>query len=789
MKLSIAWIFDHIDADWKKQDIDYLVAQFNKTTAEIEDFYRVAFDLKDFFIGTVKKSSATITLSVSELHKDFELAARTGTVDLIPEGISNPCFMIKKEGSEYRWATLADFGVGKDGFVPALDVSSDLLSGSWRDHFEDEDYIIEVDNKSVTHRPDMWGHRGFAREIAAYMHLPLKSKKHFCKELKTQIFEKESKPTEATPFAITNKAPQACSRFAGFYVSSVNNKPSSLLIASRLMKVGSRPINALIDLTNYVMQDWGQPVHAYDAQKVPNKNIVVRMAQDKEKLSLLDGSDLELTTNDLVITDDSRPLCLAGVMGGVGSGVDQTTTSIFFEAATFDAGYVRRTAQRHKNRTEASARFEKTLDPNQTIDVIQRFAWLLDVSGMKATYAPEVISVGKDVPTHIIEVPHVFLEQRMGVALTEDQVINLLSPLEFNVLKSFNERKEVIYLVTVPSFRSSKDVKIKEDILEEVVRCYGFERIPLVLPRIIRTPFDFSPVTRMNNIKRYFAYSAHMTEQQNYSLYDEQFLIQLGLTPETAVTLVNPVSENFARMITSLVPGLLKNIKANHVHQDKLSFFEAGRVWKKQNDVAVEQYSVAGIFFKKRSEVDFYQCKFDMANVFKTIGLNPDKIEWKKLSDQLDPWYRPYQTAALVYDKKIIGVAGKADSALLAKLDIGVECDAFVFELDGNFLISGHIPLPAYKPLSKFQDTYFDMSLFVPMTLETHTIEKQLHGMHELVTSVDLLDFFQKGDQSRALTFRVWIGNDEKTLEKADIDVVWKLAVSVVEKLGATVRM
>ncbi|MFA6263611.1 MAG: phenylalanine--tRNA ligase beta subunit-related protein [Candidatus Babeliales bacterium] len=513
MKLSLAWIFDHIDADWKQQDVDNLVALFNKRTAEIEDFYRVAFDLNRFFMGRLKATSAqSVIIELPELGKEIELPRRAKTVDMIPVSVTQPMFMVVREAEHvYRWASLADFGVEKEGLVPALDVAPPLLHGEWRQHFEDTDVIIEVDNKSITHRPDMWGHRGFAREIAAFLRLQLKPEIHLLHALPVRSFDHTSLPTAATPLTIANHASKACSRFEGLYIPSVENRSSSLLLASRLMKVGSRPINALVDAVNYCMLDWSLPMHAYDATSISRTSIIIRMADDQEQLPLLDGETLSLTLQDLVIADPEKPLCLAGVMGGAQSGLTAATTSAFIEAASFDAGVIRRTAQRSKKRTEASARFEKTMDPCQCSKALQRLVKVCHEQGLRLQHAEEIIAVGSIPAPSVIEVEHEFLERRLGVALTEEQVIQPLARLEFNVIKSHNQENKTVYIITIPSFRARKDIKIKEDILEEVVRCYGFENIAPQLPRLLRTPFDAPAITRVTAIKNFLAYAAHMT--------------------------------------------------------------------------------------------------------------------------------------------------------------------------------------------------------------------------------------------------------------------------------------
>ena len=527
-------------------------------------------------------------------------------------------------------------------------------------------------------------------------------------------------------------------------------------------------MNAVVDLANYLMNDWSQPVHTYDANAIAQNKIEIRMAREGETIDLLDGNRLTLDPRDMVIADAQKPLCLAGVKGGVYSGISEATKAVFFESATFDAGTVRRTAQRHKLRTDASARFEKTLDVNQTVEAIQRFVRLLDDWDIPATHAQEIIVLGPDAAPCVIELTHDFLESRMGITIPPSTVIDLLTRLDFQVLKTTNEEKKAVYLITVPSFRASKDVKIREDLVEEVVRAYGFEKIPLQMPTMVRTPFSLRPVMRQRAVKAFLASAARMTEQQNYAMIDEAFCALLGLQLDAAVSLLNPVSENYRRMIVSLVPGLLKNVVDNHQHRDNLAFFEVGRIWPAIDGQPQERRSVAGIFFVKRVAFDFYQGKAQLEALLASLGFDKALCTWQQVTTGSASWYRPYQTAQLLYDKQFVGTAGLADPMLLHKLGIDVACDAFIFELDGEFLINQANPLPHYKPLSKFQETYIDISMMVPRTVLTATLQEQLAAVDPLVQSVDLVDFFEKDDwvDKRSVTLRLWLSSYEKNVRK-----------------------
>jgi phenylalanyl-tRNA synthetase beta chain len=539
------------------------------------------------------------------------------------------------------------------------------------------------------------------------------------------------------------------------------------------------------------MLDWSQPTHFYDADRIANKQIIIRMAHQGEALTLLDNAKLELTEHDMVVADAEKPLCLAGVRGGLYDSVTPKTKALFLEAATFDAGTVRRSALGHKTRTDASARFEKTLDANMPIEAIERFCKLCETYNVKATPSEEIISVGKGAVPEIIEVTHTFFEQRIGMQLTEHDIVDALTRLEFGVLKSINRNHEVTYLITIPTFRSSKDVKIKEDILEEVLRCWGFEKIKPVLAQLTRLPYSLEPVFRLRKIKRFLAHGCTMIEQQNYAMLDERFLQQINMQQNATLSIVNPVSENYARMAPSLIPGLLKNIKENHINRNDLSFFECGRIWLNNNDSVAEQKSLAGIFFKKHGSVDFFELKQKLVTLINTINLDTECLRFAKTEKTNTPWYHQFQTAEIFYENKSIGFAGKMDTSCIKKLDIDAPCDAFIFELNLDILLTTPEIKRKYTAISKFQESYVDISVLAPYSLTTQEISTAFLKINELVKKVVIIDFFEKKEWTdvRSLTYRLWISHDTRNLEKQDIDTVLEVAIAQAKSLGVTVRM
>lgn len=791
MKLSISWIFDHINADWRKQDIDLIIKKFNEISAEIEDSSVIKFNLDKFAVATVDEVKGDkLLLSIPEWNAKIDLPVRL-------DSNKDSVFMVTKKDKDIRFATLSDFHLLKDGFIPALDIEGKDLSGGWKINFEDEDIILDVDNKSITHRPDMWCHRGFAREIAAFMNLEFLPKSKFLVEKEILNYDSQAKTTTTNPISIKIDAPKACSRFAGIYFDKIKNKPTNPFILSRLLKVEARPINMLVDLTNYLTLDWSQPVHAYDASKIKNNEIIVRMAKEAEKLKLLDESELKLSTEDLVIADNEKPLCLGGVMGGFYSGISKDTSSIFFESANFDTTFVRRTSLRHKVRTESSMRFEKTLDKNQNVEGILRFISLLKQFNVEFSAAKEILSVGAPAKELNFKIEHNFFERRAGIKFNDYDIILPLTRMGFKVEKELvetedNKDEQIIYSITVPTFRSSKDIQIKIDILEEIIRFYGFDRIPLEMPKIPTRPGNLNSIYQLRKIKNFFINSAKMFEQQNYIFLNEPFLDSIGLKIDNVATeIINPVSEDQSRIIPSLLPGLFKNLKDNFVQKDSLRFFEFGRVWLPgQNNTIIEKKSLAGIFFEKKNKVDFYDCKSYLIDMLNLLGIDFKNTEWKKIEKPSDSWIMPYQSADIYFKGEKIGTVGKVDLMFLSKIDVLPESDAFFFDFDGDFLLEFEAEIDKFVPLAKFQDTYFDLSLFVPIKLKTSDIEARLKKVSDLIIDVDLIDFFEKEDwlDKRSLTFRLSIVDREQTIEKSQIDEIRANALSSLQEIGITLR-
>lgn len=770
MKISLAWVFDYIDYPLSKINVDKVVHLFNTRTAEIEHYQKVEFDLKGMFLARVKKTSAKEVVAYSaELGKEVKLSPRS-------DAVVGKCYLVKGK----RWAQLSDFGLDKDGLFSALVVTDKQEKGDWKKDFTSIDYILDVDNKSINHRPDLWGHYGIAREIAAFLNLKLKPLSKVLTHQKVVDFGKKSKKGKGHSFEIVIDT-AACSRFAGLYAGKIKHKDSEPWMAARLIKVGARSINTVVDLTNYVMFDIGHPMHVFDADKFDKKQVIVRNAKKSEKLMVLGEQDLKLRSEDIVVADHNQAVSLAGIKGGQASGFSDETKEIFLESAGFDATVIRKTAQHFKLRTEASCRFEKSLDPMQNINVIQRFVYLAKKAGVLSSGAESIVSVGKVYTEQQCTITHAFIEQRIGMSVKQSFVQDTLTKLGFKVaLKKL--KSGIVYSVTVPTFRVKKDIEIQEDILEEIVRMYGFENIEYQLPVRQMSAFDTQAARRTADIKKFLAFSCNMHEVRDYLFYDESFISRLGYSPSKIISVKNSVSQNWTTLVDSLVPHLLKNVELNAVDRSTIRLFEWNSIWSKA-DKKLERKSLAGIVFDKKS-VDFYAVKQELQGLWDLLGV---QVEFQKPKKSLSAWYDQYKTAELFVGKQRIGLIGMINQEFMGSVLTGQGC---LFELDADFLITVPDKSTEFEQWSKYQDVTYDISMLVPLKVSADELKAAILKADKHIQSVDLVDYFEKEDwlDKRSVTFRYQMSSMKKTLDKDDMDAIAQSVQKAVKKYHVEVR-
>ncbi|MBT3827773.1 phenylalanine--tRNA ligase subunit beta [bacterium] len=776
MKVSLAWVFDHIKQSVKSVDVAHIIAHFNVTTAEIEGFQRIRIPIDSMACARVISVGQEVKVVCAEWNQEYALPLRK-------DAVKDALFLIKRSDEAISWVTCVDFASTKDGLLARIHLSDDHISGAWKNTFEATDCILELDNKSITNRPDMWGYRGFAREVAAILDLDLIDQEDFLHQTPVQTFESITPPDQVGPICIDLRNSSPCKRFAGVFLEDVNNRPSSLFMAARLLRVDTRAINCVVDVTNYVMLDTSQPMHAFDGATFASGTVMPRCARAGEKLKLLDDETVELCDQDMVITDGQKLLALGGVMGGREGSVTNDVKTLFIESIWCDPSAIRRTAVRYKKRTEASSRFEKCLDPSQNVLAIKRFLALLDDEDISYKLASSILSVGFEPKKGVIKVAHSFIEKRLGVSIQPERVIQILEKIGFELVQDRTD--ELVYDIAVPSWRSAKDVTIKEDIIEEVGRFYGYDVIPgkpITIPSDARSNI---PVLRLRSIKDHCAYSLQMREVFNYALYDENFLRKLNWYPKAAVELKNPISEQAKVLATSLMPHLLQNIEINAPMYDSLAFFEVNRVWAMNDGKVDEGTKLSGIVWSKQGTPDFYGAKDALSSLFNMLGIN---TTWHK-AESPAPWFNRHRTATVrcAQTDTEVGVVGLLDSKLIKRLAYG---HAWGFELDCDFLVSSQPEESDYQPVSKFPPLCLDVSIMCGKEHTVASIEKLISSTDERISSVTLRDRFEKVEwpDQHSLTFGFVVRDASRTMSSQDIDELQKVIAKSIEGIGGTVR-
>jgi phenylalanyl-tRNA synthetase beta chain len=654
--------------------------------------------------------------------------------------------------SDGMLASPAELGINKDhdGII-ALEGDLDLAPDS----------VIEIDNKSLTHRPDLWGHYGMARELAAITKLPL-----------VDPVSMELLPAGEPAIEVVVEEPELCPRYSAQVFEGIVVGEAPWWLQYRLETIGLNSINNIVDVTNWVLAELPQPTHAFDADKLQGK-IIVRKARAGERLRALNDIEYELTPDDLVIADEAGPVAIAGIIGGKDSAIGDATTRIVFESANFNASAIRKSSSRLKLRTDASMRFEKAQDPENTLRAIARAAELLELvcPGVKAVGGVRDVRVAAKAAT-VIEVEMSWLRRKLGRAIGQNEVVGILERLCFQV-QVISERLRV----TVPTWRATKDVSIPDDLVEEVGRSVGYATIDPQAPlmAVVPPPAVNPSRTYWNGLRR-IATQQGYTEVYNYSFISEEQAKKLGIALEAHVRVLNPIASDQSLMRTTLLHGVLKNFEDNRRHFGSFRFFEIGKEIHKQPAGLPEEapHLVAG----------FYEGSGDGS-----AGL----AELRRLAECLAGVceVRPVtEVRSFEHPKRAaeIWAAGVLVGRLFEFHPSVVEGRAAVLDLDLRVL-EGLVSAKQYKPVRRFPASEFDLSFVAGARVYSSTVEGALRtAASEKVESVAFLREYVLGDGSRSLTYRTVVAAQDRTLTSEEINAERERMIAAGRSAGFELR-
>lgn len=616
------------------------------------------------------------------------------------------------------------------------------------------DSIIEIDNKSLTHRPDLWGHYGMAREVAAIAGLSLRDPA-----------DASLLPTGGASFAIDIADAALCPRYSAVLFENVKVGPSPQWLQDRLASVGLNPINNIVDVTNFVMAELGQPMHAFDADKLSGGTIFVRGASEGERCEALNGETYSLTPQDMVIADASGAIAIAGVIGGAPSAITESTRRILFESANFKAAAVRKTAARIRNRTDASMRFEKSQDPENTTRGLARAIFLMRQICPNATLGGGVADLYEPLPLVApIAISMDLLRRKLGCVIEKPEVLRILGALEFGVTETAPD----ILAVTVPSWRATKDISIADDLVEEVGRMVGYGSIAPTAPLVATVSPPANHERRYQNGVRVLLAANGYSESYNYSFLSDETATKFGFDPESLVRVVNPIASDQALMRPSLVPGIYRNIETNLKHYDSFRLFEIGReIHKQAQGLPMETTHLIVV-----------RCAKDDGRA----GL----MEMKRIAELLVQGHevRPAAARGFEHPARTADVIWRGETVgrLFEFHTHFVETRAAALDLDLAAVQRLATDEIRYKPLRRYPGSSFDLSIVVPerhLIGELAAMLEQPEGRPEFVG-----EYRGPGlpEGTRSVTFRFEVWSDIRTLTSAEVS---QRRAELVETLAA----
>jgi phenylalanyl-tRNA synthetase beta chain len=625
------------------------------------------------------------------------------------------------------------------------------------------DYAIEVDNKSINHRPDLWGHHGMAREVAAILG------KTLIDPVKPRIFSGDP------PLRVSIDDHKLCPRYSALVFENVTVKPSPQWLCARLETVGLNPINNIVDVTNFVMAEIAQPMHAFDAARLHGGEILVRSARAGETIAALNDLSYELDPSSLVIADPEGAVAIAGVIGGAGSAISAATKRLVLESANFNASNIRKTSSRLKLRTDASMRFEKAQDPVNTVRALERACELLEQVSPGIRMAGGLADAYRPTPAHApIVLPLDWLDRKLGRAIPPAEVRQILEALAFRV----DEIEPRVFSVFVPSWRATKDISIKDDLVEEVGRMVGYDSIPPAAPlAAVRVP-PANPDREFYQRVREMAAAQGFTEVHNYSFVTEEMARAFSLDPAEHVQVANPIASGQSLLRNSLLPGIWKNLNDNARNFDNFRLFEIGREIHPDRE---SPHFVAAIFAKDDGTAGLLELKRLGECLLGGITVRP--------SGSPRPFEHPHRAADVHRGETVLGRLFEFHPRMIES------GRAAVLDLDLTLLQERQSVAASYQPIRRFPSSAFDLSVVagprvliadVQAALETLAGDALLGKV--LLEIVFLRDYaLPTGD--RSLSYRLTVGAGDRTLSADEVQAVRARIIGGMQAAGYDLRV
>ena len=681
-----------------------------------------------------------------------------------------------------------------------LPSGAELRAGaSFAEIFGLDDFVLDIENKMFTHRPDCFGQLGVAREIAGIFGQQFTSPEWYKAQQQFSM-------AEGLDLMVTNDAPELVPRFMAVVIKDVEVKPSPLWLQCQLVAMGGKPINNIVDATNYIMLMTAQPTHAYDYDKLRGHYLGARLARLGEKVSLLNGKEYELTVDDIVITDGEGVIGLAGIMGGSNTEVSNDTKNIVLECATFDMYALRKTAMRHGVFTDALARFNKGQSPLQNAAVLK-----LLMSMVGGVQASEVFDLkqfsdefddyfdGKYTPANI-DIDSKFINERLGLKLSENDICGLLNNVE---IKSHGPEEELDYIcIQSPFWRT--DLELPEDIVEEVGRLYGFDKLPRELPHRSIKSAPKNPRRELKNAVRQSLSRAGANEILTYSFVHERILKNAEQDITQAYKLSNALSPDLQYYRLTVLPSLLDkvytNIKSGH---NEFALFEIGKGHLKskglnKEGLPIENNYIDLVYSSKKDKpgAPFYVAKKIIDNLGKDLSV---KFEFEKIVNQIDkqilaPFDIDRSSLIIIDNGDIVGLVGELKQSVIKNFKLPQYISAASIDIDILQKNMSKNIGDSYHPLSKFPSTRRDISIEIDSAVSykdvLNVVKNSLQKQDDEFISIRLVDIYRAKDSSfKTITLNISMTNYNRTLTATDASrIIENINKAISVKLNGSIK-
>ncbi len=804
MLISLNWLKEFVDLP-KNLDPKNLATELTIKTAEVDSVINEADAFENIVVGQILEITPHPNADKLKVCK-VSLGKETSQIVCGGSNLREEMYVaVAKPGAKVKWHGLGDLitlertkirDAESDGMICAgseigipdptakekeiLDLSAMKTTPGTplSELLQKDDVIFEFDNKALTHRPDLWGHYGIAREIAVLTGSKLKPLKSIVKI-----------PTGGEIISVEVKDEKLCPRYCGLIIENVKVGPSPDWLQKKLKATGHGVHNNIVDVTNYVMLELGQPMHAFDQAKI-EKGIVVRVAKMGEKIACLDGKTRDLTNHMLVIADHKKPVAIAGVIGGANSEIDENTNSVILESANFNSSSVRKTSTKFLLRTDAVQRFEKGLDPNLCELAIKRAAELILEICPEAEIAGPITDISNfsTDPLEIVLDTEMALS-KIGAEISNKQMKDILENLEFKV---HTGTKKGTFKITVPTFRANKDIKIEDDIIEEIARIFGYDNIPATLPSLpTKLPQENTERFKKHRARELLSFGLGFDEVSNYSFYGKNEITRCLLKEDGHVKLLNYLSEDQTHMRISMTPNLLKNLQHNVKNFDELRIYEIGRTYKeiKQFMPLEEKKIVGAILVKGKSDSPFYEAKGALETIFKKFEIS---LPHPAKGIEVAPYAHPNK--AISYIDEHGQTLGKIFMLhpIVAKNHDLENYSIAIFAVNFTELMKLTPAEKKYKKIGKFPSIQFDVSVLIDATTEIHTLQKTItEAKTDLITDVTLFDIYTGNGiapDKKAVAFKITLQAEDRTLTDIEMTETQKQVFKNLEELGGTIR-